>query len=80
MKSAFAPLLLALALLAGCATPPNPSPAAGAAKPGVSDRIGSPQFCSAENQPCGAANACCGGFVCLPNGRLGSLCRTPFPG
>jgi hypothetical protein len=81
---ALAPLFIGLALLAGCAAPaPAPAPASSAgtrALPGVSDRIGSGQQCVAENQPCDAARPCCSGMSCTPNGRLGMLCRTPYPG
>ena len=74
---ALAPLLLGLALLAGCTTS-APGPGA-TALPGTSDRLGSRQLCVAENQPCDAARPCCSGMACSPNGRLGMLCRTPYP-
>lgn len=75
-----APLFLGLALVAGCTTP-APGPTSGtAALPGVSDRLGSRQVCVTENQSCDTTRPCCTGMACMPNGRLGMLCRTPYPG
>lgn len=65
----------ALALLAACAAPPTTG--AGASALAGVQRAG-PQ-CVAENQNCGRDASCCSGTVCMPSGRFGSLCRTPFP-
>lgn len=82
-------LALSAALLIGCASPPPPAaPAAtpaGAAAPPAGGLTGGaagsrPQQCVGENEPCGRDLRCCQDFVCQPNGRLGLLCRRPFPG
>lgn len=62
-------------LVAGCAAPPSPS--GGALLP---PRDGAGAACLAESAACGTADRCCAGMACMPNGRLGSLCRRPYPG
>jgi hypothetical protein len=37
-------------------------------------------MCVTESQTCDTSRTCCDSMVCVPNGRLGMLCRRPFPG
>ncbi|MFM1990063.1 MAG: hypothetical protein RJA99_3020 [Pseudomonadota bacterium] len=62
-------------LAAGCAAPA--SPPGGSLLP---PRDGVGAACAVESAPCGTATRCCDGMVCVPNGRLGALCRRPYPG
>lgn len=64
---------LAALLIAGCTVAPPPE---GGLVPGAG---GVGPMCMADSGPCSNTSQCCGGLACTPSGRLGSLCRRPYP-
>jgi hypothetical protein len=70
----------ALVLLGACSTPITfqadaPVPPGGLLPAGPGGAI-----CVAESQSCDRTRTCCDSMACVPNGRLGMLCRRPYPG
>jgi hypothetical protein len=67
-------------LLGGCSTPITfqadaPAPPGGLLPAGPGGAM-----CVTEAQTCDTSRTCCDSMVCVPNGRLGMLCRRPYPG
>jgi len=67
-------------LLAACGTPVTFQSSAPVPPGGLLPAGSGGAMCVVESQTCDAQRTCCDGMVCVPNGRLGMLCRRPYPG
>jgi uncharacterized lipoprotein YajG len=76
----FALTAAAALLLAACSTPVNVQSSAPVPSGGLLPAGSGGAMCVVESQTCDRQRTCCDSMVCTPNGRLGMLCRRPYPG
>jgi hypothetical protein len=70
----------ALVLLGACSTPITFQANAPVPQGGLLPAGPGGAMCVDESQSCDRTRVCCDSMVCVPNGRLGMLCRRPQPG